>query len=1220
MKNLQFIFTVAALVGGFLSSSSARAEFIPGEADPVFSATRPFIWAKVSERAGVLDKIATNAWAESLADDLTIRVAGELAAYESDPDAYLRELPIDWANTPNPIFRTTEAEVRGPWKSKLNTALDCGVLYYLTGDSRYAELAGGVLHNSVESLLDTPKGAAPYGGWTFHDGGLLKEAREVGTQMPIIYDFLHGYLQSNAVWDVDAGSMASFSTNNAQTVFETYWQLCRDRGLDGNNWGALMGTCMVLNILGLDDVAERNAALDFYTYTGSDRQDSLAQDHAHFDQAAPHSIYPESLQYAGGVVTRDTYHMMLIERYDSSRTLFAEFSLIPESLHRLNHLKFPNGTDYIVFGDGPRQTSGRIDYLSAELIYQHAKRLGRTDLMDFNGGLIAEGLASGDYDRSALDDYASLGKYNEPLKLLWSEPAVNEAPVVMEVYQTDTAPFAGVALQRNLSSSGDPDYGLMCFVGGAGYVHSHPSGMNIELYGLGEVLGAKTYGKSDEARNFAAANTVIVNGYSRGAGGWKDFAINTVRVEAMEPAARQVGVSSNLSFTCTSFLDDKGDGAEATQQRTLAIIRTSPTTGYYVDLYRSDSVLDGEYHDYVYRNIGDTLSLEDSTGMPLSMSSAPSRFQNDTDEWNSPGWGFWTDTKVSATETNSVYARFTARPTGASEPIYMDLYIPGDSAREYATARAPAVDDISDPYDDQPIPALAVRRTGEAWDRPFAVVYEPHHGTTGSVQEVTTLEQGGVVVGMKVESRVGGSNITQYVISNPDADEVYADPSIGLSFTGRFAVVTDREDGSGELYIGEGSYLAYSNLSLTAWSGSLRFDADGIRGITTNAPPELPTFYLQADIPTNPNPGPADRSWWWDASIGGNPMPGDALFEESRFDLNGYTFTSENTLASGSFPGTLVKNQPTGNVMIYAKTYTVNGLNWSASDGALKTRKDGMSLSIENLNVNNTMVIRVNSNEKDLDLHAASLKGSGVLRFGDHNTAGEDGDSIWGLDVDNSGFTGTLEINVGNLRFDDPLLLSNATLSVVAGAQLSAVILSNNATFAAMRYDGSPVVSGAYTAAELNSMLGSSRFSGAGILTVLPEPSTESYADWLAEYPTLGTQTNFSDDVEPDGLDNLLEYALGGNPTNADAALVLPESDTSAGWLYHVYNRRTDAAARGLTYTVLEGTNLVDGSVSNAVPDHGVSAPTNDFETVTNRIPTTTDEQSFMKLEVELTE
>ena len=132
----------------------------------------------------------------------------------------------------------------------------------------------------------------------------------------------------------------------------------------------------------------------------------------------------------------------------------------------------------------------------------------------------------------------------------------------------------------------------------------------IEETGLAGTLGGSA--------GDAAADTIIVNGASRGSGGWEGLAINTVQTVAMEPQAFATAVSSNFSFTCSSFADNKGDNAEATQQRTLSIIRTSPTNGFYVDFFRSKSTVltnvattlsgnvTNQFHDYIYHNIGST--------------------------------------------------------------------------------------------------------------------------------------------------------------------------------------------------------------------------------------------------------------------------------------------------------------------------------------------------------------------------------------------------------------------------------------------------------------------------------------------------------------------------------------------------------------------------------------------------------------------------------------
>ena len=86
----------------------------------------------------------------------------------------------------------------------------------------------------------------------------------------------------------------------------------------------------------------------------------------------------------------------------------------------------------------------------------------------------------------------------------------------------------------------------------------------------------------------------------------------------------------------------------------------------------------------------------------------------------------------------------------------------------------------------------------------------------------------------------------------------------------------------------------------------------------------------------------------------------------------------------------------------------------------------------------------------------------------------------------------------------------------------------------------------------------------------------------------------------------------------------MPQSSVSAdggtNWMYYIYNRRLNAAARGLTYDVVAGTDLVFGNITNATEEVGSSAIDADFESVTNRISTAVESKQFMKLNVELTE
>ena len=99
-------------------------------------------------------------------------------------------------------------------------------------------------------------------------------------------------------------------------------------------------------------------------------------------------------------------------------------------------------------------------------------------------------------------------------------------------------------------------------------------------------------------------------------------------------------------------------------------------------------------------------------------------------------------------------------------------------------------------------------------------------------------------------------------------------------------------------------------------------------------------------------------------------------------------------------------------------------------------------------------------------------------------------------------------------------------------------------------------------------------------------------------------------------MDNLLEFALGGNPTNDDAAIYMPKSEVDGAVLNYIYTRQNPIDP-ALTYTVLDGTDLVIGGLVNTNVEVGVSAPVNGFETVTNQVSTTTGAKQFMQLKVQ---
>ena len=119
---------------------------------------------------------------------------------------------------------------------------------------------------------------------------------------------------------------------------------------------------------------------------------------------------------------------------------------------------------------------------------------------------------------------------------------------------------------------------------------------------------------------------------------------------------------------------------------------------------------------------------------------------------------------------------------------------------------------------------------------------------------------------------------------------------------------------------------------------------------------------------------------------------------------------------------------------------------------------------------------------------------------------------------------------------------------------------------------------------------------------------SDLFGQWAVAFGLSGSQALHNADPDGDALDNLSEYALGGNPTNGSDQGYAPAFGTSeengTNYFEYVYARRRDAAARGLRYTVKATTNLVSGSWStNDVTEIEGEAIDNDFESVINRVP-----------------
>ena len=801
--------------------------------------TRPMIWVKPGDKAAILDKIATNQWAKNYYDTFKKRVEEDVKNHAANPKSYLSKMPLDWSKTtdkipPLKLLKGTsgDAAERTVIMNYLQTGIDCGILYFLTDDVKYAQCSADILHTVIEGLVQLqPSEKGHNGGGLLYPDDHLREAREIGAQVPILYDFAYPFIQKEGlVYNLATGKKEAFSFKNAEKVFKTYITLALERGIINCNWPVLESSSLVGNSLALDDEKERKKYLEYYLTKNTPHQDALLKVAKYYESNG--GKWPESTNYSGAVASFSTYLMTLLTKFDPSLHLGNAYPQVPLALTTPYYLTYPNKDEMIIFGDGHREYHPA--YEEFEIAY-YLGTLEKSDKLKKEfGALINSGISNKQYKRGVLGERHFVADvYTEPVKLLWFSPKIEGELKEYPLPTTDELPFAGIVLQRNLSITGNEKDALMGFVGGGSHVHGHASGMYMELYGRGYVLGQKA-GRSKYVtdihenyyRIFAGHNTVIVNGASQSEDGWANLGMNTVQKVALEPAVLAKPVSPNHSFTTTSFKDDKGDKAEATQERTLGIIRTSPTTGFYIDVFRSKSTLPNQFHDYIYHNIGETVTFE-VKDKAFQLKSDSTRYQaSGQREWvnnrkhRHPGWHFFKNVETVESYPLSISAVFSAAKL-QKEPVKMRLFINGNADRDYTRVMAPPSTESPKAYEKKETPTLVIRQKGEAWSVPFAVVYEPFEGgDKPTIHSVESLLQKGQFKGLKIKTSVQNKFLTQYVLILENNESVFEDTQLGLRFQGRYAVIMQDEKGTLQsVYIGEGKILNYKTLTIHAQNG-----------------------------------------------------------------------------------------------------------------------------------------------------------------------------------------------------------------------------------------------------------------------------------------------------------------------------------------------------------------------------------------------------------------
>lgn len=231
----------------------------------------------------------------------------------------------------------------------------------------------------------------------------------------------------------------------------------------------------------------------------------------------------------------------------------------------------------------------------------------------------------------------------------------------------------------------------------------------------------------------------------------------------------------------------------------------------------------------------------------------------------------------------------------------------------------------------------------------------------------------------------------------------------------------------------------------------------------------------------------------------------------------------------------------------------------------------------------------------------------------------------WQVAVSNTGahVTGNLEVE---FQFDaetapDSVTSPGGWVSYVAGTKhtfrRATMDPSATATFTA-HWDEAPI------ADELNAVLTRRSDTTADDVVPMSLDLAPSFAEWAAGLAQTGEQ----DDPDEDGIPNLIEYALGGDPENghrvfADGSPLGPVLQADSGIITVRFSERADKETRGLSY-VLEFSNTLsgwndpppDGIMSSSVP---FDPPVDGFVQRTVTWPLSSN-RNFVRLRISLDE
>ena len=678
----------------------------------------------------------------------------------------------------------------------IRLAEEAAFLYWLTGEHKYAVFAHdifikymeGMYHREPPLTFEDHKNKLLMGLQTFE---VIHE--RIVEHLTICYDFLYGYLQDE-----------NADLKMIQDVFRKWADQEIKFGVPGNNWNLMQALYITYIALALEDDSfyEDGKGQQYYIdqvlNQNSVKQKALKDVVKNYDQET--GVWPEVAGY-NMLVANDMLEIFCLMDNTLNNNLLEQYPIIEKANLVIFQYLFPTGLT-VAYGDAKHS---RIRFNALELLIGQYRKYGETE---------KETLITQQLKRFTEDDAYNRDKIGSLFQMFFYVEHLMDVPPADSFSGLTSPTFYGPnvswLVQRNGNSIAN---GMMISKNASLGNHSHTNGINIELFAKGMVIapdcaaGVSYWTKDhrDYYSRFAAHNTVVVDGISdyRNMKGSQAFELKAI-YPATDASNPLVG---DYTFSDVSFIEPS---TEATQLRLTGSVRSSESSGYIIDIFRS-ARNDGKdkKHEYLFHGQGEPIQLQDFSEKQISTAA--------TEELSSAkgdlvGYDYFTNKRGVQFEENFV-AQFSM-PSLTNGQVHVNLWMKGNEDRSIFTVEAPYsrainVESVPEAVYHKPLPTLVVRQSGEARKRPFVNIIDAFNEEEGAsvtnVEYFSSSSNPSSFIGVVVHSASMRADHI-YNDDNSEAENIFDDGR----FKGGYGIISFKDNKMHSMFLGNGKLIEKS--------------------------------------------------------------------------------------------------------------------------------------------------------------------------------------------------------------------------------------------------------------------------------------------------------------------------------------------------------------------------------------------------------------------------